>query len=57
MKATVKDIASGLGEKLRPHDDDRIEFLEKHIFMLDGNSAIRIEKVILEIIEQEKNHA
>ena len=57
MKATVKDIASGLGEKLRPHDDDRIEFLEKHIFMLDGNSALRIEKVILEIIEQEKNHA
>jgi|TARA_B110000879_G_scaffold212475_1_gene308915 hypothetical protein len=55
MKAVVKDIVVGLGEKLSPNDDARKEFLKKHIFTLDGNSALRIEKVILDIITQEKN--
>ena len=55
MKAVVKDIVVGLGEKLSPNDDARREFLEKNIFLLDGKATLRIEKLILEIIAQEKN--
>ena len=55
MKAVVKDIVVGLGEKLSSNDDARREFLEKNIFMLDGKATLRIEKLILEIIAEEKN--
>lgn len=54
MKAVVKDIVVELGKKLSPNKDARRAFLEKHIFLLDGKATLRIEKLILEIIAEEK---
>ncbi len=56
MKAVVKDIVVGLAKKLSPNDDVRRAFLEKHIFLLDGKATFRIEKLILEIIAEEKHY-
>ena len=55
MKAVVKDIVVESAKKLSPTDDVRRAFLEKHIFLLDGKATFRIEKLILEIIAEEKH--
>jgi hypothetical protein len=54
IKTVVKNIVFGLGVDLKSNDLLRRKFLEKNIHLLDGNATLRIEKLILEIIDREK---